>query len=178
MEKNNSKIIVSVIGPESTGKSTLCQQLSQHFNMFLVEEYAREYLKDIGLDYTMDDIDTIAFTQQQKVDNAVSTAVIQDTNPITFYIWQEYKYGLISPMIKKLLKEKIHHFTLLCQPDLPWEEDPLRENPNDREQIFQLHKKILEENNITYKLVKGEGDERFENARRLLEKYLFNNISK
>ena len=49
-----------VLGPESTGKSTLCEALARHFSTIWCPEYAREYLLANGTDYTFDDLLTIA----------------------------------------------------------------------------------------------------------------------
>lgn len=58
-EKKTIKKIV-IIGPESTGKSTLCRQLAAHFNTLWCPEYAREYLLKHGTNYSYDDLLTIA----------------------------------------------------------------------------------------------------------------------
>ena len=51
---------VVVIGPESTGKSTLCEQLAQHFNTSWCPEFAREYLLTHGKEYGYSDLINIA----------------------------------------------------------------------------------------------------------------------
>lgn len=51
---------IVVIGPESTGKSTLCEQLAAHYKTDWVREYAREYLLKNGTDYSYEDLLTIA----------------------------------------------------------------------------------------------------------------------
>src|SRR3954469_23007123 len=51
---------IVVIGPESTGKSTLCSQLAEHYKTIWCAEYAREYLKIHGTEYTYDDLLTVA----------------------------------------------------------------------------------------------------------------------
>ncbi|MBK7183357.1 MAG: ATP-binding protein [Bacteroidetes bacterium] len=67
MEKENKKLIrVALIGPESTAKSTLSEQLAKHYNTVWVKEYAREYLSEINRKYTLDDIVEIAKQQLQE----------------------------------------------------------------------------------------------------------------
>ncbi len=51
---------IVVIGPESTGKSTLCEQLAQHYYTTWCPEYAREYLTNNGAAYTFEDLMNIA----------------------------------------------------------------------------------------------------------------------
>lgn len=58
---------VGIIGPESTGKSTLAQQLSQRYHGIYVPEYAREYVEQLGHPYTYDDVCTIARHQIEQL---------------------------------------------------------------------------------------------------------------
>ena len=58
---------------------------------------------------------------------------------------------------------------LVCQPDLPWEKDSLRENPDDRERLFALYVEDLFNDGKTVEIVKGSGEERME---RVLQKIL------
>ena len=51
---------IVVIGPESTGKSTLCGYLADYYNTLWCPEFAREYLLENGTAYTIDDLITIA----------------------------------------------------------------------------------------------------------------------
>src|SRR5688572_22748890 len=63
---------VVIIGPESTGKSTLCRRLAAHFHTLCCPEYAREYLLEHGMYYTYDDLLTIAKGQLALEDEYVS----------------------------------------------------------------------------------------------------------
>lgn len=51
---------IVILGPESTGKSTLCELLAQHYNTLWCPEFAREYLTTHGMDYDFDDLLSIA----------------------------------------------------------------------------------------------------------------------
>ena len=51
-----------------------------------------------------------------------------------------------------------HYF--LCSPDIPWEEDPLRENPKDRKRLFTLYENNLIEKGWPYSVLKGSVEER------------------
>ena len=150
------KIIVT--GPESSGKTTLCKALSKHFNLPFSKEYAREYLDALNRDYNQDDLLKIAKGQLQ-AENGIQ---LLDTDLITLKIWSEYKYGScdkwILNQIEKQKSEK--RFYLLCNPDIPWEADPQRENPNDREELFKIYKGELEKLKHNYFIVEGTEDER------------------
>jgi len=146
------KIIVT--GPESSGKTTLCKALSQHFSLPFSKEYAREYLDALSRDYNQDDLLKIAKGQLQ-AENGIQ---LLDTDLITLKIWSEYKYGScdkwILNQVEKQKSEK--RFYLLCKPDMPWEADPQRENPDDREELFEIYKKETESFGNDYFVVEGE----------------------
>ena len=146
------KIIVT--GPESSGKTTLCKALSEHYNLPFTKEFAREYLTDLGKNYLQEDLLKIAVGQLKSEQNTQ----LLDTDLITIKIWSEYKYGncdkWILEQIEKQKTEK--RFYLLCKPDIHWEADPLRENPNNRNGLFELYKKELEDLEYNYLIVKGE----------------------
>ena len=155
---NSHKIIIT--GPESSGKTTLCEQLSKHFNLPFSKEYAREYLNALKRDYNPDDLLKIA-KGQLKAENGIQ---LLDTDLITLKIWSEYKYGScdkwILIQIEKQKTEK--RFYLLCSPDIPWQADKQRENPNDRDSLFEIYKQELDDLEHNYFIVEGEN--RIENS--------------
>ena len=152
------KIIVT--GPESSGKTTLCKALSRHFKIPFTEEYAREYMNNLEGDYTQSHLLEIGKGQLLSEHNAQ----ILDTDLITIKIWSEYKYGNCNKWIlEQIEKQKIEkRFYLLCKPDIPWEAQPQRENPNDRVELFEIHKKELDNLGHNYFIV--EEKNRIENS--------------
>lgn len=146
------KIIVT--GPESSGKTTLCKALSKYFKISFAKEYAREYLENLNRDYTQQDLIRIA-KKQLDLDQKY---ILLDTDLITIKIWSSYKYGIcnkwIIKQIEKQKKEK--RFYLLCKPDLKWQKDPLRENPNNRLNLYKIYKQELRNLNHDYYIVKRE----------------------
>jgi nicotinamide riboside kinase len=146
------KIIVT--GPESSGKTTLCKELSKNFKIPFTKEFAREYLDVLNRDYNQDDLLKIAKGQLASEHNFQ----LLDTDLITIKIWSEYKYGncekWILDTIEKQKTEK--RFYLLCKPDIHWEADPLRENPNNRNGLFELYKKEIEKLGHNYFILEGK----------------------
>ena len=158
------KIIVT--GPESSGKTTLCKTLSEYYNLHFTKEFAREYLTDLGKNYLQEDLLEIAKGQlenEQLITNNQQIS-LHDTDLITLKIWSDYKYGSCNNWIlEQIEKQKVENrFYLLCKPDLKWDYDPLRENPNDRDNLFAIYKKELERLGHNYFIV--EGEERFQRA--------------
>ena len=134
------KIIVT--GPESSGKTTLCNDIAYHFNLSQSKEYAREYLQKKLKDYIQEDLLKI----DKRQFNLEKLNIILDTDLITIKIWSEYKFGSCNTWILDKIEEQKNEnrFYLLCKPDIPWEADPLRENPNDRLNLFEIYKMELE----------------------------------
>jgi len=145
------KIIVT--GPECSGKTTLCKTLSEHFNIHFSEEYAREYIDKLDRAYTQTDLLEIAKGQLQSDLNSQ----LLDTDLITIKIWSEYKYGNCDKWIlEKIEKQKSEkRFYLLCKPDIPWEADPLRESPINRDDLFEIYNKELDYLEHNYFIVEG-----------------------
>lgn len=163
---NNLKKIV-ITGPESSGKSWLTAQLGAHFKAPFALEYARIYLEKHGADYTFDSLEKIIrghlAYQKEYVDDASSLAFL-DTDLINFKIWEEMVFGKTHGFLEEAIAKEQDHIYLLSYPDLPWEADPLRENPENRLEIFERHKLEIERLGRAYRIVKGEGEERLQKA--------------
>lgn len=155
MEKRNKHIVV--IGPESSGKTTLCKGLATHYNVSFTEEYARKYLEIHGADYNLEDLLQIAKGQLLLEQSNKNEFAIHDTDLITIKIWSEFKYQFYDPWIgTQIEKQKTQdRFYLLCNADIPWEKDPLREHPFEREEIFKIHVRELEKMNANYAIIQG-----------------------
>jgi nicotinamide riboside kinase len=159
---------IAITGPESTGKSSLAQFLSIDFNLPLVKEFARDYLvsKPQGYQCSFEEISYIA-AMQMKMEDELSekyNLIICDTDILVCKIWQEYVFGYCDPNIEAAFRNRDYALFLLCDADIPWEFDPLRSNPNDRGDIFNLYKNALEKASKPFKIISGHGEQRNKNA--------------
>jgi len=158
---------IAILGPESTGKTWLAEKLSNHYNTVMVSEYAREFFNNKEYQYSADVLVDIAKGQLK---NEESTAMFSngilfcDTEFIVMKIWSKVVFDFVPDWIEKQVCEHVYDLYLLCYPDLEWEPDPLRSNPHNRQYIYDLFVKELEENNFNYKVVKELGDRRIKNA--------------
>jgi NadR type nicotinamide-nucleotide adenylyltransferase len=171
-EINALKRIV-IIGPESTGKSTLSQQLAEHFQTLWVPEYARQYLAAHGMSYTYDDLLTIAKGQVQledKVETSVSASatgnksmLFIDTNMYVMQVWCEFVFQKCHSWILEQVAERRYDLYLLCDIDLPWVEDELREYPDveSRRRLYHMYKEIMTAQDVPWVEIHGAYDERF-----------------
>ncbi len=164
---------ISVTGPESTGKSWLAENLALHYHTLWVKEFARDYLNTLGRDYTYEDILYIAQNQLREENQlfpSVPEFLFCDTDLLVLKIWCEVKYGKCHPWIRKQFQTHRYDLYLLCDIDLPWEYDPLREHPDQRQFLFDLYEKELKENRLPYQVISGSGLLRLQHAVEKIEK--------
>ncbi len=173
MEEGNNKIIkIAIIGPESTGKSTLCESLAKEYNTVFVPEFAREYLSNLGRKYTYDDVLYIAHQQillEKEYEKKANKILFCDTNLITIKIWLQVVFNCIPDDFKLISTQQPYDYTLLMDIDTPWVADPLREHPNLRQELLSLNKVELKIFDLPYILINGSFDLRFKNACQILE---------
>lgn len=167
-------IRISITGPESTGKSWLAQHLAEHYQTQWVSEFARQYLEDIGRTYTYEDILEIAEKQFQLENIAAENTELLfcDTDFCVTSIWCNVKYGKCHDWITARLVENHYALYLLCDIDLPWQYDPMREHPEMRSELFGMYKNLLEDHKFNYRVVSGNGEERLQNGIRLVDEFL------
>lgn len=158
---------ISVTGPESTGKSYLAEQLADYYTTIWVPEVAREFLANLNRPYGYDDIVIISREQlalENKLSDNGSRYLFCDTDFLVTKIWSQFKYGKCDPWIDEMVISHRYHLYLLCNIDLPWEHDPLREHPDRREELFGMYLKELQNLRVNYRIISGIGDERLKNA--------------
>ncbi len=161
---------IVIIGPESTGKSTLCEKLSQHYNTVWCPEFAREYLSENGMDYSFDDLLNIARSQVALEYNMLTEAknglYFIDTDMYVMKVWCEVAFNNCHTWILKQIASQQYDLYLLCDVDLPWVKDDLREYPDlgMRKRLFQMYKDLLINSGTKWAVVSGNNEERLHTA--------------
>ncbi len=131
----------------------MCKALCEHFNVLYEDEFARDYLKDIGPNYTYDDLREIAegqWTIEKYVANYSAPFSIHDTDLLTIRIWSELKYGKCHPWIAEKTESFGDKCYIVLEPVIPWTSDPLRENPEDRDVIHQAYMNFIHSRDLLY----------------------------
>jgi len=167
-------IRIAITGPESSGKTTLCQALSEHFNIGYIPEFARAYLEKTEGEYNQSDLDLIAQGQLKSILSSENSIAICDSDFSALEIWSQYKYGNVSELISECVKKDLFDLHILCSPDIPWETDPLRENPQNRNQLFELYKGSLNMHNKGFVIVSGTHKNRMKQSLEKIDRLLKN----
>ncbi|MEZ5550272.1 MAG: ATP-binding protein [Pseudomonadales bacterium] len=168
------RLTLCLTGPESTGKTTLARSLAAHFNVPMVAEAARDYL-GARQGYGEKDLLEIARLQIAAERDARSShdgLLISDTDLLVLQIWWEEKFGPAPDLIREGMAARTPRIYLLTYPDLPWEPDPLRENPTDRMRLFARHESELTRGPFRYGIVEGLDDSRLESALHQFERLI------
>ena len=194
MEKN-PLIKIAVIGPESTGKSTLCELLAQHYDTQWCPEFSREYLLTHGTDYTYDDLLYIAKGQLAMEDEYIQSTVnsqrstvnagsqliahsskllFVDTEMYVMKVWCEFVFGNCHRWVLDQIIERKYDLYLLCNTDLPWVKDELREYPDlvTRDKLYHIYKDIMINQSTPWVDISGDYDERLQKAIKAIDQLM------
>jgi NadR type nicotinamide-nucleotide adenylyltransferase len=174
-EKKILKRIV-IIGPESTGKSTLARQLAEHYQSLWVPEFARTYLAAHGMDYNYDDLLTIAKGQvelEAEIETSITSSSVTnkdmlfiDTDMYVMQVWCEFVFQKCHSWILEQIVSRPYDLYLLCDIDLPWVKDDLREYPDveSRRKLYSLYKELMISQHVPWVEVNGAYDARLRQA--------------
>jgi NadR type nicotinamide-nucleotide adenylyltransferase len=179
---------IVIIGPESTGKSTLCEQLSKHYNTIWIKEFAREYLLKNGTEYTFENLLDIAKSQIEKEDAAIenwqlnqldhniqTNPIFIDTDMYVMKVWCEFVFNQCHHWILNNIVQRKYDLYLLCNIDLPWVKDELREYPDlaVREKLYHHYKDIMINQNVPWVHISGLHEDRLNKAITAIDKLFY-----
>jgi NadR type nicotinamide-nucleotide adenylyltransferase len=166
---------IAVVGPESTGKSSMSVWLAKHYNTVWVPEFARDYCARLTAPCTWQDEINMFCGQlalEAEVQPHAKKLLICDTTFITVKIWSDYTFGRSPQEVLDELPRHPYDLYLLLDIDLPWEEDPLRDFPHMREHFMKVWHKELKALNARYVVISGMGEERYANALKAIDGFI------
>jgi NadR type nicotinamide-nucleotide adenylyltransferase len=163
-------IRVCLHGAESTGKSTLAEQLASEFRCPWVPEFGRAYCEERGVDLTMADLLAIAQGQDAAMRAASEgrpDLLILDTDPLMTAAWAEMLFGTVPEAL--LAYEKAERY-LLFMPDVPWQPDGTRlfGAPEQRARFAEVAEAMLVRAAVPFIRIIGDWQERESAARAAL----------
>ena len=158
---------VGIIGPESTGKSTLARYLAKRYHGVLIPEYARTYVEQKGsTDVSYDEVYKIAKHQIEQLSTLPFRGESEgglyffDTELIVTKVWFEYAFHRVPEWLNEAIKQYPMDVYLLCRPDISWIADKARSNGSDeiRQELFDRYEQEIEELGIPYYIVEHDDE--------------------
>jgi NadR type nicotinamide-nucleotide adenylyltransferase len=180
---------IVIVGPESTGKSTLGQQLAEHYESLYCPEYAREFLLANGRDYNYQDLLSIAKGQialeeehiaqleeraAPLLENDGDIPLFIDTDMYVMKVWSEFVFNNCHSFILEQIAKRKYDLYLLCEPDLPWVKDELREYPDHttRLKLFHIYRDLMINQSVPWAIVRGQEQKRLQSAIQVVDSLL------
>lgn len=152
-------IRISVVGGESTGKSSLVAALARHYDTAYVPEFARDYLTIHGSEYTAEQAPILAKGQMDReleYESLADRVMFCDTDAMTTMLWSEFYFGRAVPEIVELAKAHAHDLYVLCADELAWEDDGLRRSAGSGAWFDKRLREVMDEWGRTYIEVSGD----------------------
>ena len=185
MEKELTQDPINIVkivlfGPESTGKTTLSKQLARHYNTVWTPEFAREYLQkkwnNERKTCEKEDLLPIAIGQmnlENKLGRKADKLLICDTDLLETKVYSEEFYGgTVDLKLREAVAKNKYDLYLLTYIDTPWEEDDLRDRPEQRLEMFTAFENTLKKYKKNYILLKGDKETRLKNATEAIDKII------
>ena len=180
--KDNKITKIAVVGPESTGKSSMAKYLARELDTICVPEYARYYCAHLNKQYTLQDELNMFYGQLALEDALIPQAknnlLICDTTILTVKIWSDRLFQHTPHEVLNEIKNHHYDFYLLMDIDLPWEDDPLRDFPNEREHFMKVWKQELNLIQADYAVISGVGDDRYFSGLKTVKDFINQNAPK
>lgn len=170
---------ICLVGAESTGKTTLAQQLAQHFKTNWAPEYGRIYsegkinLPTYADNWTTEEFIHIATVQRDLIGQLLFTAekyLFIDTDAFATGVWHQVFMGFASPEVDEIGKQSMADYYFVMKPDVEFVRDGVR---NAEDQRGWMHKEFirqLEARGARYSVISGPFQTRFQQALEFIEK--------
>jgi NadR type nicotinamide-nucleotide adenylyltransferase len=158
---------VAVVGPESTGKTSMCAALAERYRTAWVPEFARAHLDVKGAPFGAEDLPIIARGQcaaEDRLARECDRVLFCDTDLVTTVLYAEHYLGAAPGWLRVAAIERSYALTLLLDVDVPWVPDPQRDLGHLRPQMLARFRAAIERRGAPYVLIRGGWDERLVQA--------------
>jgi NadR type nicotinamide-nucleotide adenylyltransferase len=174
--RRDGVIRVVLTGSESTGKTTLAMRLASFFNAALVPEFVRRYAEEKGAPLDFSDHGPIARGQMALEDEMIARAtrlVVQDTDLLSTVVYCNHYFGRCPPWIEEVAAGRRPDLYLLCEIDVPWIADGVRDRGEQREEMQRLFRETVLGTGVPVATIEGDGDERIQRASDAIDALLY-----
>jgi NadR type nicotinamide-nucleotide adenylyltransferase len=162
-----SGIRIVLTGPESTGKTVLAEQLAAHYGAPVVPEFVRVFAAEKGAPIAFSDHGPIARGQMALEDAAMANhppLLFHDTDLMSTVVYCLHYFGRCPEWIEETAQARRATHYLLCEPDIPWVADGVRDRPHQREELLALFRTTLDRLGARWSGISGQDDARLQRA--------------
>ena len=163
---------VVITGSECTGKSTLARRLAEHYSVECVPEFVREFAKTVGGRIQFSDHGPIARGQMDLEDEYAARAsglLLHDTDLVSTVVYCRHYFGRCPEWITAAGIDRRADLYLVCDIDVPWTPDELRDRGDRREEMHKAFVDAVAESGARWEVVRGDETTRFARARELVD---------
>ena len=154
--------------------------MAKIYKTSFVPEFARKYLQEKwdkqGEKCNLDDLLEIVKGQILNENLAIKQAnnfIFCDTNILVTKIWSQTHFdGFCDPIIEKYTDILKYDHYFLTDIDTPWDKDDLRDRPDNRKEMFYYFKKLLDDKNLPYTILRGKLFKRIEIAMKMSRNFV------
>lgn len=166
---------VVVTGSECTGKSTLARELASAYQVECAPEYVRNFIETVGGRPQFSDHGPIARGQKAIEDEyraRASRLLFHDTDLVSTVAYCRAYFERCPEWIEAAAVDRKASLYLLCNIDVPWVPDGLRDRPDRRPEMHRLFEFVLTEVGANFVLLSGSPTERLAQARRHVDELI------
>lgn len=164
---------VVVLGAESTGTTTLSQDLAARFGAPWIGEYGRDY--PVPAEWRTEDFVAIANEQACREDAAARSGdglIVLDTDAFATSVWHWRYMGFRSSEVEAIHPEHPATITFLTGDEIPFVQDGTRDGEHIRHEMHKEFQRRIEEEARAFTLLLGSRADRLTQATSILRRKL------
>ncbi len=146
-------------GSESTGKTTMAHLLTRHYGAELVPEFVRDFAEQKGAPIDFSDHGPITRGQLALEDAAIAKAsplIVQDTDLLSTVVYCDHYFGRCPDWIRETAAARQPDLYLLCDIDIDWVQDGVRDRGHMRDAMQQLFRDAVRLSGVPNVEIRGD----------------------
>jgi NadR type nicotinamide-nucleotide adenylyltransferase len=156
-------IRVVLTGSESTGKTTLAESVARHYDAALVPEFVRGFAESRGGVIEFTDHGPIARGQMALENDFIAhggDVLVQDTDLLSTVVYCRHYFGRCPEWIESAAAARRPDLYLLCEIDVPWVADGVRDRGDRRDEMQSLFRDAVHASGARTVVLQGEAASR------------------